>query len=119
MSYKNALKAAGANILEFQSFGDWQGSWAALVEYNGERGWVQGSFGSCTHCDAFQAEFGWDDDKDEDYQQRLANFGQTYLNLLESTDYTARKFERDASWDVEAEMAGHWVRKFGAQYGVV
>ena len=43
MSYQDALKAAGAAVLEFESFGSYQGDWVALVEYKGERGWVQGS----------------------------------------------------------------------------
>ena len=117
--YEDALKAAGAKIIAFEAFGDWQGSWLALVEYNGERGWVQGSFGSCDHCDAFQAEFGWDDREHEDYQQRLAAFGRTYLDVLESTDYIAGTFEEHADWDTEAELAGHWVRHTGARHEVV
>jgi len=52
MSYQDALMAAGANVIAFQEFGDWQGSWVALVEYKSERGWVRGSFGSCSECDA-------------------------------------------------------------------
>ena len=40
MSYKNALKAAGAKVIEFKYFGSYQGDWVALVEYKGERGWV-------------------------------------------------------------------------------
>ena len=118
MSYQDALTAAGAKVIAFESFGDWQGSWVALVEYKGERGWVQGSFGSCDHCDAFQAEFGWFAKEEEDYQQRLADFGRTYLDALESTDYTAGKFEEDADWDGEAETAGRLVRKLGAAYEV-
>ena len=117
--YDAALQAAGARVLAFESFGDWQGSWVALVEYRGERGWVQGSFGSCDHCDAFDAEFGWDAEEQDDYQQRLAAFGRTYLDVLESTDYIAGRFEEDADWDWESESAGHWVRKVGARHEVV
>ena len=62
MSYQDSLVAAGARVLAFEHFGDWQGSWVALVEYQGQRGWVQGSFGSCDYCDAFQSQFDWDSD---------------------------------------------------------
>ena len=67
MSYNEALEAAGAKVLEFATFGSWQGEWVALVEYKSEVGWVQGSFGSCSHCDSFEAEFGWHDEEEDDY----------------------------------------------------
>ena len=50
MSYCQALEAAGAKILQFKSFGSYQGDWWAKVEYNGEIGWVAGSYGSCSGC---------------------------------------------------------------------
>lgn len=118
MSYRSALVAAGAEILEFQEFGDWQGSWVALVEYNGERGWVQGSFGSCTECDSFQAEFGWDDDTEEDYEQRLADFGRPYLDGIVSTDFVLFYYSEHAEWDSDAEAAMTWIRETAQQYAI-
>lgn len=80
MSYKSALFAAGAKVLTYESFGSYQGDWLAKVEYNGEIGWVAGSYGSCSHCDAFEAEFGYSyEDEGDDYQRRLALFGVSYL----------------------------------------
>ena len=116
MSYQDALTAAGANVIAFEHFGDWQGSWVALVEYRGERGWVQGSFGSCDHCDAFQAEFGWFDEEEEDYRQRLASFGESYLGGLQTTEQVLGHF--DAEWDSESEEAAKWIRKIGVRHGV-
>ncbi len=43
MSYEMCLEKAGATVVAFQEFGSYQGEWFALVEYNGERGWVEGS----------------------------------------------------------------------------
>ncbi len=57
MGYKEALEAAGCKVLAFEEFGSWQGTWLAFVEYNGEKGIVEGAFGSCSYCDAFEAEF--------------------------------------------------------------
>ena len=119
MSYQDALIAAGANVIAFENFGDWQGSWVALVEYKGERGWVQGSFGSCDHCDAFEAEFGWDADEEEDYQERLASFGESYLGGLQTTEQVAKYFDVDAEWDSDAEEAAKWIREIAERYGVV
>lgn len=57
MGYSEALEKAGCEILDFKEFGSYQGTWLAFVKYNGERGIVEGSYGSCSGCDSFQAEF--------------------------------------------------------------
>lgn len=120
MSYRESLEAAGARVLAFEHFGDWQGSWVALVEYQGQRGWVQGSFGSCDYCDAFQAEFDWDSDfACEDVQQRLAQFGRTYLDDLQTTAQVLRQYYIDADWDTDSASAAAWVRHAQQQHGVV
>jgi hypothetical protein len=119
MSYQEALTAAGASVIAFERFGDWQGSWVALVEYKGERGWVQGSFGSCDHCDAFQAEFGWFDEEEEDYQVRLASFGESYLGGLQTTEQVIADHEAHTSWDDEADQIIFWVRETEQTYRVM
>jgi hypothetical protein len=102
MGYSETLKAAGAKVIDYEEFGDYQGRWMAYVELNGERCIVEGYYGSCSGCDSFQAEFGWGDSpyerdgkyyKDYDdeitkeeyeaalksYNDRLAEFGEGYL----------------------------------------
>ena len=120
MSYQQSLEAAGARVLAFQEFGDWQGSWVALVEYQGQRGWVQGAFGSCDYCDSFQAEFDWDSDfACQDVQERLAQFGRDYLDDLQSTEQILRQYDADADWDSDSADAALWVRHAQQQHGVV
>ena len=120
MSYQESLEAAGARVLDFAHFGDWQGSWVALVEYQGQRGWVQGSFGSCDYCDAFQSQFDWDSDfACEDVQDRLAQFGRTYLDDLQTTEQVLRQYDTDADWDSDSASAASWVRYAQQQHGVV
>ena len=84
MGYRDSLEAAGAEVLQFAKFGDYSGEWFAKVRYNGETGWIQDWYGSCSYCDAFQAEFDWDSDFmcEEDVQERLANFGKRYLGSI-------------------------------------
>lgn len=94
MGYSSALTAAGAQVLAFEKFGDYQGSWGAVCDYNNERVLVVGSYGSCSSCDAFEGEFGyrecevWNDETGEyeydpqlqaAYDTRLAHFGESYL----------------------------------------
>jgi len=134
MGYSKTLEKAGAKVLEFKEFGSYQGTWLAKVEYNGEIGWVEGSYGSCSGCDAFQAEFGyaeephfynekwhlnWEEVTEEvalaakkKYEDRLCNFGKTYL---ESGLYTQEQIEAKCSenleWDYEAEDMLKWVKE--------
>ena len=94
MSYSSALEAAGCTVLEFEQFGSYQGEWLALVDHQGIFGVVEGSYGSCSGCDAFEAEFGWGlDDEEGDYQERLADFGETYLPTL-PIDMIIEKYEK-------------------------
>jgi hypothetical protein len=58
MGYGEALQAAGARLIDYRAFGDYQGSWWAKVAWRGQIGFVHGAFGSCSGCDAFEAEFG-------------------------------------------------------------
>jgi hypothetical protein len=118
--YQQSLVAAGARVIAFQEFGDWQGSWLALVEYQGQRAWVQGSYGSCDHCDAFQSEFSWDSDfACQDVQEQLAQFGRGYLDDLQTTEQLLRQYDADSSWDSESEDAAFWIRETVQTYGVV
>ena len=120
MSYQDSLIAAGARVIAFQEFGDWQGSWVALVEYQGQRGWVQGAYGSCDYCDAFQSEFSWDSDfACQDVQQQLVQFGRCYLDDLQSTEQVLRQYDADADWDSDSADAAAWVRHAQRQHGVV
>lgn len=109
MSYKTALEAAGAKILEFNSFGTHQGEWVALAKYMGETGWVMGSFGSC--------EFGYVRE-DHDYDKRLKTFGESYLDGMMSTNKTVEYFQNSADWDIESSEAAKWVLKTGKRYGI-
>lgn len=132
--YQTALEAAGAEVLCFESFGSYQGDWWAKVVYNGEIFWVHGHFGSCSGCDSFQAEFGYnygnckehyylyDYDRDAaqcpecalakvEYQTKLAEFGKSYLNF----GYTQIEAEKSASenldWDMNAQEMVDFIKK--------
>jgi hypothetical protein len=121
MSYHEALEAAGATIHEFQEFGSYQGDWWALVTIDGEKAWIHGSFGSCSGCDSFEAEFGSQDDKCEphrweynvpacadcdkakqEYRKRLAEFGRGYLTSLLTQEEAEKEAGRHVEWDSEA-----------------
>mgnify|MGYP006292009643 CR=1 FL=1 len=120
MSYQGALEAAGAVILEFKEFGSYQGDWYALVEYQGERGWVQGCYGSCTECDAFEGEFGdWYDKKDDaDYHERLKSFGEGYLPPMRDVAGLLAEMDERGEWDWESEEAAVWIREINDKYGI-
>lgn len=102
MSYEQAMQAAGAEVILFEEFGSYQGDWFALVSYEGKKGWVHGSYGSCSGCDAFQCEFDWRDEEKEDYQDRLAAFGRGYLDEILTQEEALKEASKYIEWDADA-----------------
>lgn len=127
--YQSALAAAGAKVLDFKEFGSYQGEWYAVVEYEGKKGLVCGSYGSCSGCDAFESEFGWNQGRCEPheyngeaaktcqecakveatYQTRLADFGRGYLDLVEP-EKAIQEASKNLSWDDGAQEAVDWIK---------
>lgn len=105
MGYQEAMEAAGAKVIDMVGFNDYQGTWYALVEYKGERGWVTGYYGSCSGCDAFEGEFEWNASDGEDYQKRLADFGRGYLMHIMTNEEMLEegKSYADDFWDTDAK----------------
>jgi hypothetical protein len=100
MGYQRSLEAAGATVIAYESFGCYQGDWWAKVQYNDNIGWVHGWYGSCSVCDAFESEFGWDDNID---QNKLAEFGRSYLEPLYSQEEAEKIAAKDIKWDLDAK----------------
>jgi hypothetical protein len=132
MSYQQAMEAAGAKVLAYEEFGSYQGDWLAKVVYNGETGFVQGTFGSCTGCDAFQAEFDYSEPfcedhqyqyprntepcdtckvKESEYQTRLADFGRNYLLSVQTYEEALKYAKRNSDWDSEANEMVKWLER--------
>lgn len=113
MGYSEAMQAAGAEVVNFQTFGSYQGDWWASVRFEGEAYWVHGSYGSCSRCDAFQAHFDYNNTPEcsehrydsaevvaacvkcteakAAYAVALAEFGRSYLQCNEFTQEEAEK----------------------------
>ena len=130
MAYREAMVAAGAEVLEFASFGSYQGDWYAKVVYAGTTGWVHGYYGSWPGCDAFQAEFGYGGpecdehrylDPVEDcehchaakrsYDARMKDFGIRYLHDLYTYDEVLKSASEHLDWDLSAEEVVNWIKE--------
>lgn len=126
MSYREALEAAGATVEAFKRFGSYQGDWWAKTS----EGWISGAYGSCSGCDAFEAEFGYEssrcDEHQYDYdakpdcadcqlnaasfQDRLIAFGSEYLcNPLTQED-AEKEAARNIEWDLGATEMVEWLK---------
>lgn len=120
--YAEALKAAGAEVLGFEMAGGWQGNWVALLRVGGELKALTGYYGSCSGCDAYQAEFGfeshvvvdhggaetWHEPEDpdhfvagcakcEEWRQKLAAFGAKYLAVAKAPSTVLDTLVREAN----------------------
>jgi hypothetical protein len=130
--YKLALEAAGGKIIDYESFGSWQGEWWAKVEYEGNVFWVSGSYGSCSYCDSFESEFGYEDGNCSDhlytyndsnknciecekakkeYDIRLKSFGKTYLDCGYNQEEAEKKASEHLDWDSEAQQMLDFIQK--------
>ena len=107
MSYQQALQAAGADVQAFEHFGSYQGEWIAKI---GEDQYLMGYYGSCSGCDAFEAEFEFSDYEEAEYDRKLAEFGHTYLDgqPYSKLDLLAR-FKEQGEWDSDAQAVINWL----------
>lgn len=111
MGYIKALEAAGASVIAYEQFGSYQGEWWAKVSYEGCIQYVNGAFGSCSYCDAFESEFGYAEEDEEGYQERLSDFGRTYLEGCSySLEEAIEQASRYSSWDSEAKDMVEWLK---------
>lgn len=122
MGYKEALEFAGAKVLAFEEFGSYQGDWLAKVQYRGDTFWLRDYYGSCSGCDAFQADVGWepwDDDNAEEkaaYAAKVKAFGERMLEPQErlTFDQALAKASENVGWDSGAEQMVRWVKDHAA-----
>lgn len=118
MGYEQALEAAGATVLASKYFGSYQGDWYAKVEYQGEILLISGAFGSCSYCDAFQGEFeGCYQREDIGYQERLALFGQSYLDDPRNPEEELSHAKETCEWDMEAGEMVEWLEEHFPTHG--
>lgn len=106
MSYKMCLEKAGATVIAFEIFGTYQDDWLAYVEYKGEKGFVEGSYGSYSDSDAFESEFDdayFDEGTEEviDLEKRYALFGESYLIGILPAEYQLKVLKEKMGDDPE------------------
>jgi hypothetical protein len=104
MSYQLTLEKAGAIVLGFLMTGSYQGTWGAVVEYNGEKSLVTGSYGSCSYCDAFQSEFGYSLDEPE---ERDGKYYRGWDDEISKEEYDEYYVELDKKY---AEFGSNYLR---------
>lgn len=133
MGYNFAMEQAGADVLLFKEFGSYQGDWLAKVIYEGKQMWIHGSYGSCSGCDSYQAEFdsGCNHDCPEggsyydpihtnrfykcnrcmEILEKLIEFGLNYINNNAFTqEELENKFNKDRDWSDEKEMYDYIIK---------
>lgn len=116
MGYQEALEHAGAEVLEFAEFGDYQGTWYAVVNNKGSIYLISGSYGSCSGCDSFQAEMGYHDDESPKYKKKLAEFGEAYLDDQHDIDKEIEQQEERKSWDMGSESTVDFLKRIKKEY---
>lgn len=111
-NYQSALEAAGCVVHVFKEFGSYQGKWYAYVTHNQETGFITGWYGSCSGCDAFEAEF----DYNGNDPVKLAEFGKTYLPVQDIAP-VIEEVKKDMLYDSDAEEVYQWILKIMGFFG--
>ena len=111
IDYSDALRAAGAEVHEFERFGSYQGTWCAKVTFEDKAGFVIGSFGSCSGCDSIQALYEYDSETGEYGFNKieLVEIGVSALREILSIDEVAAYFG-DEPWGDDVELVA-WARR--------
>ena len=129
MGYKEAMEAAGAEVLAYEEFGSYQGDWYAKIRFRGKVSWVQDCFGSCTGCDAFECDFAYagHDCIDGDYnnplydefrddceecqivKKKFIQFGREYIDQDLTYEDCVRKASENLDWDMDAQKIVDWL----------
>lgn len=95
------LELAGATVYQEQYFGNYQGSWFALVEYEGKRLLISYVFGSCPGCDYLELLL--DNTKEGETEKTLIQFGKELLADPSSWQELYESCQQSQSWDIETE----------------
>lgn len=108
--YRKALECAGAKVLDKEEFGSYQGEWWAQIQLpDGSVFFVNGHYGSCSGCDAFEGEFGWSDDERPDYPVRLRDFGRDYIESCYTKAEAIQVASKNLEWDHDAAEMVAWI----------
>ena len=107
MGYREAIEAAGAKVLAFETFGSYSGDWIAHIEIDGKTCWLHDYYGSCSGCDAFESEFSWNKEETSD---NLAAFGKTYVDDPKTDEEIIKIASKHSDCSVEDEAMLKWVK---------
>lgn len=110
-SYEWCLEEAGAEVLAFNEFGSYQGDWYAKVRYQGKTFWIHDYYGSCSGCDAFEADAGYQDKTKEEWKQFCIKFCEDYLAQELTFEQALADANKNTSWDADAKEAVAWIKE--------
>lgn len=104
VSYEDIVKSWGWTVLNFETFGSYQGDHLALLERGAEVGLIVFGYGSCSGCDELESitPYGYDEGEPVDWSP-VTNFA---TQLRESVHWES---SRDAlrNW-IDAHPENHW-----------
>lgn len=109
--YEWALGEAGAEVIAYRSFGSYQGDWWARVRYQGKDGWIKGSYGSCSGCDAWEHEVGWDDRTRQEWHDFAMKFAAPYLDDIIDQAKAEEMAAEHIAWDMDAKEMLEFVQQ--------
>lgn len=117
--YATAFRAVPGVTLEWLAeFGSYQGRMVAKIVKDGQTRYIVDYYGSCTGCDAFQAEFEYIEDNKT--PEKLASFGEPYVTGAKTLDEAlAELVGSEYKSDEDVEAANRILKDYGKQFSVL
>ena len=123
IDHQEILERQGFEILDWESFGSYQGDYAAIVKKDGKVGFTVIGYGSCSGCDALQAlepyymfepnrdEYDFEDEEDEEtYSEKLKQYNehlkQYHKDLQEYADTLTENVEYGSYEELKDRITG-------------
>lgn len=111
--YIASLIANGYNVIDSKMFGDYQGTWIAIIKDGEQYKIITDSFGSCSGCDDFYNSAMNDSVSSwwENYKF-IKEFGKQYLDTEYTMDEFQKKLDEDWCFDYEKEAIQKFIDKY-------
>jgi len=100
MGYQGLLKDEGLDIIAWETFGDYQGDYAAVLKKDMSYGFVVIGYGSCTGCDSLQAL--------QEYNYDTGEYTYDSVGIKELTDSIIRNIFWGTADEVRAKITNQY-----------
>jgi len=80
-NYTIVAQAKGQEVVKYETFGSYQGEWLMISKDKENYYIYRDSYGSCSGCDSYEAEFGWNEDITEEHAKLFSANYEPFITI--------------------------------------